>query len=463
LSTTYYWRIDEVNLTGGTIIDGDIWDFTTAEHTIVDEFDSYVDNTALNVVWQDYWTNGTWAQVFVETDANFVEGEDSNSMKYTYDNTLSPLYCEAYADMTSLGISEDWTAGGIEALRLAFVGDYDNNSLDDMYVALLDGSGRTGKVLYGGDPNDKRREWLGAQEWNIELSEFVSANSVDLTDISRIIIGFGDKTLGDTGVVYFDNIRLHAPRCVPELAPSMGSFRYLNHYAGAGSFEANCDVDNYDLRTMSGDWLISSLGDVTASSASTTGIVGHWAMDDDEGGGSAGPDQARILDSSGNLNHAFLYDGYYKGLPLYGDTGGNQNCPGHSDDRVEGTGSMELDGIDDWITIPNAPNLDSNTITVSAWVKPGSWQGMWGTYPPIFSSNEPNGFKLSLGSKATYETGQEWMPNNELTYFWTGWSWDYHSGLIVAPDLWSFVALTVEPTKGTLYLYDGIKMSASAN
>jgi len=143
---------------------------------------------------------------------------------------------------------------------------------------------------------------------------------------------------------------------------------------------------------------------------------------------------------------------------VYGDTGAN-----HSDDCAEGTGALTFDGIDDWIEIPNAPNLNSNTITVSAWVKPDDWQGMWGTYPPIVSSNEPNGFKLCLGSKASYETGQEWTPNNELTYFWTGWAWDYHSGLIMPPDLWTFVALVVEPTKGTLYLYDGFEVAASTN
>jgi hypothetical protein len=455
LATTYYWRIDEVNETGGTIIDGDVWSFTTAEYTIVDEFDSYVDDDELLAVWDDYWTNFTGAEVFVDQDANFTE--DANAMQYKYDSASSPYYSEAWATMTDLGISGDWTTGGVEALRLAFRGDYDN-AIEDMYVALLDGSGRTGKVLYDGDPNNLNREWLGFQEWNIELQEFVDDNSVDLTDVQRITLGLGDKSAGGSGFVWFDNIRLHAPRCVPEFAPSMGSFRYLDHHAGAGSFEADCSVDIYDVWTLSRDWLISGIGDVTAASASTTGIVGHWTLDDAVGSGAA-IEKARVLDSSGLLNHAYLYDGFTPAsLPKYGNT-----KTSHTADCMEGTGALTFDGVDDWITIPNAPNLDSNTITVSAWVKPGSWQGMWGTYPPIVASNEPNGFKLSLGSKATYETGQEWTPNNELTYFWTGWSWDYHSGLIVAPDLWSFVALVVEPTKGTLYCYDGMKMSTSTN
>ncbi|UCF42908.1 MAG: LamG domain-containing protein, partial [Planctomycetota bacterium] len=249
------------------------------------------------------------------------------------------------------------------------------------------------------------------------------------------------------------------PRCVQQFAPSMGSFRYLDHYAVAGSFRPDCTVDIYDLWSLSRDWLMSSMGDVTASSASTTGIVGHWALDDDVGGGAA-LDRARVLDDLASpLNHAYLYDGFTPAdLPKYGVTGVH-----HTDDCAMGTGALTFDGFDDWITIPNAPNLNSNTVTVSAWVKPADWLGMWGTYPPIVASNEPNGFKICLGSKASYETGQEWMPNNELTYFWTGWAWDYHSGLIIPPDLWTFVALVVEPTKGTLYLYDSMKMSASTN
>ncbi|GAH57888.1 unnamed protein product, partial [marine sediment metagenome] len=41
LSTNYYWRIDEVNETSGLIVDGDIWGFTTAEYTDVEDFDGY--------------------------------------------------------------------------------------------------------------------------------------------------------------------------------------------------------------------------------------------------------------------------------------------------------------------------------------------------------------------------------------------------------------------------------------
>jgi hypothetical protein len=457
LGKKYHWRIDEVNETAATLMKGKLWEFTVAAFLPVDDFDSYANQTELWNVWKDYWVNGTGAEVFVDTDANNTE--DGNSMKFLYDNASGSYgyYSEAYADISALAITSDWSVGGLEVLALSFKGEYDN-ALDDMYVTVRDGSNRTAKVLYDGEPNNLRRYWLGFQEWNIELQEFVDDNSIDLTDIARLTIGFGDKTAGGTGTVWFENIRLYPPRCVPQLAPSMGSFRYLDRYTSEGAFEPDCLVDNYDLWTLAGDWLMSGIGDVTATSASATSLVGHWTLDDDVSGGPA-IEKARVLDSSGNLNHAYLYNGRTKaGVPKYGVTGNN-----HSDVRVEGTGAMTLDGFDDWITIPNAPNLNSNTITVSAWVQPAGMLGEGGGYPPIVASNEPNVFKLCFSSTATYLSGFEWAANNELGYYWTGYAWDHHSELIMPPDLWSFVALVVEPTKGTLYLYNGFEMSASTN
>ena len=318
-----------------------------------------------------------------------------------------------------------------------------------MYVLLTDGSARTGKVLYDGDPNALKRDWTGFYDWNIRLTDFVDDNSVDLGDVQRLTIGFGDKTAGGDGTVYFDNIRLHPPRCIPTLAPSMGYFRYVDRYSTEGSFVPDCTVDNYDLRTLAGDWLISGLGEVTATTAGTSNLVGHWPMDDDD-------PQMQVDDVSGNNNHGILHD--------------EDRKPGRSTSKhsvTEGAigQALSFDGFDDYVQLP-VLNLNSNTVTVSAWVKPGpddGWLGEGGSYPPIVSSNEPNGFKLCFGSTATYKSGYEWEANNELCYYWTGWSWDFHSELIMPPDMWSFVALVVEPTKGTLYLYDGIGMSASVN
>ncbi|GAH55115.1 unnamed protein product, partial [marine sediment metagenome] len=228
------------------------------------------------------------------------------------------------------------------------------------------GSGRTGKVIYDGDPNDIAEGWRGFQEWNIDLDTFVDDNSVDLTDVQRLTIGFGDKTAGGTGVVYFDNIRLYPPRCVPQLAPSMGYFRYIDRYTASGSFTPDCTVDIYDLRTMAGDWLISGLGSVTATTAGTANLVGHWPMDDDD-------PQMQVDDVSGNNNHGTLFDE---------DRDPGRSTAKHSVDPGAIGTALSFDGVDDYVEIP-ALNLNSNSVTVSAWVRPDDWLGPWGIYPPI--------------------------------------------------------------------------------
>ena len=93
-------------------------------------------------------------------------------------------------------------------------------------------------------------------------------------------------------------------------------------------------------------------------------------------------------------------------------------------------------------------------------------------YSDPCDSNVPGTFAgLDFGSGGTYgfmDWGQ-WEINNELCYFWTidasgsdfEWSYDFHSGLIVPDELWSFVALVVEPDKATLYLDDGTLQAAT--
>jgi hypothetical protein len=449
LNTKYYWRIDEVNETSGVIIDGDIWNFTTAEYTLVEDFDGYANTEQLLKVWKDYWANGTCAEVGVITVEELVE--DGNSIAYSYDNGDDPHYSEAYADVTSLGIDSNWTLGAVEALRLAFKGS-SGNAIEDMYVAITDGSGRTGDVLYDGDPNDIAKGWMGFQEWNIDLDAFVDDNSVDLTDVQRLTIGFGDKTEGGMGVVYFDNIRLYPSRCVPALVHPLGSFRYINHYTQTGSFTPDCVVDYYDVASLAGDWLMSGIGSVTASAPSDVNLVGYWKLDDNN---STGTGRRSVRDWSGNGYHCVLFDP--DGDP--GETTNEHSVPGVPD--LPGELAISFDGADDYIECP-VLNLNSNAVTFCAWIKRDGDLGDLGGYPAIVECNDPNGFAFTFSSTATY-AAEEWRANNELCYYWTGWSWDFHTGLIVPDDEWVFVALVIEPTVGTIYMYDGGQLYASRN
>ena len=442
----YYWRIDEVNEVGSSYVRGNVWSFTIAQYYPVDEFETYAVTADLLDVWNDYWVNWSGAEIFIEKDVNFVE--EGSSMMYTYTNNVSPYYSEAYADITDLDVTSNWTHSGLEVLTLSFMGNK-GNALDDMYVALTDGSNRTGKVLYQ-DVNELAIGWTGFRQWNIELSEFVAANSVDITDVSRLTIGFGDKTPGGTGTVWFDNIRLYPPRCRPEIAFAEGSF----------DWDENCAVDNSDLVLLAErDWLMSGAGDVTAAAPNSDYLVGWWPLDDNI---STGSDALVVVDISGNGNDGELHDP--------DNTPGAKTSIHHDPCCVEGTGSLTFDGFDDHIELPTL-NLNSNTITMSAWVKRDGAQSMYAGFVYCFYSDpcDPNapgtgaGFGLGSGGTYGFVDWDAWEINHELCYFWSadmndfaeGWTWDWHTGLIVPDDEWVMAALVVEPTKASLYMYDG--------
>jgi hypothetical protein len=79
---------------------------------------------------------------------------------------------------------------------------------------------------------------------------------VEINDVNSIAIGVGDyeptASPGGTGTLYFDDIRLYAPRCI--LVRRETDFAALD-YAPAGTPGGDCKVDYKELDLMSGDWL----------------------------------------------------------------------------------------------------------------------------------------------------------------------------------------------------------------
>ncbi len=230
LDETYHWRIDEVNEAEiPTIWQGDIWNFTTAEYLIVDDFESYnsldpsdPESNRIFLMWKDgvgYGTqdnppysagNGT-GSIIGHADPPFVELEivhgGSQSMPFFYNNSgLSGKanYSEVAVDISELGISPDWTRAGVKTLTLYFYGDPANSAGEQMYVKI-----NGVEVPYDGDSsNITHGIW---QQWDIGLSSLVG---VDLQNITELIIGFRDG--GGSGVVYFDNIRLNPASRIPD-------------------------------------------------------------------------------------------------------------------------------------------------------------------------------------------------------------------------------------------------------
>jgi hypothetical protein len=106
---------------------------------------------------------------------------------------------------------QDWARCGVTALSLWFYGDLNNDS-EPMYVAVEDTTGMSAVVVHEDTDATLIETWQG---WTICLEQF-TGQGVNLTDVSSIAIGFGDRhnpQPGGIGTVYFDDITLCTDPC----------------------------------------------------------------------------------------------------------------------------------------------------------------------------------------------------------------------------------------------------------
>jgi hypothetical protein len=422
----YFWRIDEVD--GGGVVQwpGSVWSFTADDHAVVEDFDSYANETQLYVVWDDWSANQTGSEIYVEVDVNFVR--DGNTLMYKYDSTdKTGGTCVGSiidTDTTRLGIGSDWTISGIEALVLYFLGDADNNpnSTSQLYLQLEDTSSNSGVVLYD-DMNDvAEASW---HKWNIDLAIF-DACGVSLANIDQIHIGFGGEIAGGdcstktggTGTVWFDDIELWAPYCRTELI--------------ATDFTGDCVTDSLDLAVMAADWLESDGLVVAAPPADAPQV---WYRFDEGVGGT--------INNDGNLGSS--HDGIFPGAPN-NPTWDSDGAP--AVDACDPNYSLNFDGTD-FIEIP-ALNFNSNTVTITTWIKRNGTQDSWAGIVTSREGTSPE--SLNFGD------------DHELRYTWNdNTTWWFNSELTVPDGEWTFAALVVEPTKATIYKSDGTTYSSKTN
>jgi len=313
LEETFYWAVDEVN--GINSWPGNVWSFTTTNNKVVDDMETYtpwdVPDNNIFEVWVDgpgnckpAGGNNTGALVDIDT-ATAVHG-GLQSMKYMYDNdgtvdnpcepgvpAIRLTYSKAEAQVAQLpsGIGSDWTVGGVaKSLSLWFYGDT-FNSIEPMWVQLTDASNNKAKVFYGtyADEDTSDMNEASWHEWLIDLEDFnVPPTPVNVKNVKSIAIGIGDEgpSPGSSGTLYFDDIRLYAPRCI--LARREADFALVDYAPEASG--GDCVVDYRELAIMSRDWLAENqdetalwtgmwtsadIGDVGAATGSFT----------DQGGG----------------------------------------------------------------------------------------------------------------------------------------------------------------------------------
>ncbi|MBL7146297.1 MAG: hypothetical protein ISS76_18815 [Phycisphaerae bacterium] len=210
-TSTYYWRVDEVE-DGGTIQTGNLWSFTTANFLIVDDMESYNDinegepgSNRIYLAWIDGFDNPA-VNGSVVGHANPPLAEQTivhsgnQSMPFAYDNAVG----KSEATMT-LASNRNWTVNGVNTLTIWYIGSA-ANAAETMYV-VLNGSA----VVTNDNPDAAQAATWTA--WNIDLQAFAD-QGVNLANVNSITLGVGDRSnpaAGGAGILYFDDIRLHPP------------------------------------------------------------------------------------------------------------------------------------------------------------------------------------------------------------------------------------------------------------
>ncbi len=464
---TYYWRIDERSAVHPTGLKGDIWRFTVGLFLIVDDFDSYNNNTALWSVWDDWFVNGSDGEIFRENDREItrVYGSQAAKLKFFNETAKQGSLIGSQFDVKDANMAEleiggsDWTIGGVEALFLYVRGDPCNAQVvgDDgkgnllweaatPWIELEDTSNNTGYVLYPNPDEMGSDRW---REWNIDLNIF-DACGVDRSALYRFTIGIGgaDKTgqgkaMSAPGYIYADDIRLYPPRCRTDVAGEP-YFNSKGDFTGPDG-AIDCTVDEYDLDVMASNWLISDYNTLATPPADPPEVWYKF----DEG---TGKTVVRNFGSWGDE---------------YDITVGGVDAPSWTSDVPpvldpnDPNYAMDFDA-NDGLEIPNSPSskfVGTQNMTITAWVKPEAAMAQW-DFPSIVES------RTERGTGDMKASGFGFGEYNKLIYWWNNIYWDWSAGPThpyPGYNVWSFVAIAVEPTQATLYYGDGSSVTGYTN
>jgi hypothetical protein len=233
-STTYFWRIDEVNEAAAPRRwEGDVWRFTTADYKVIDDFESYADQEFMEI-WA-HWTDG-----YEDPDNGSIVGNGnvgertivhggSQSMPIAYNNSGTSI-----AEVTYEIDSQDWTVSGIQSLSLYFHGTSGNSG--QLYLKINDT-----KIEYGGPAGD-----IAVAVWQPWIVDLTTLGDV-IGNVTSLTIGI--EGAGAGGTLYIDDIALYPlpPETITPVAPdSAGLVAYyaLDGDATDGSGNAVHGTEN---------------------------------------------------------------------------------------------------------------------------------------------------------------------------------------------------------------------------
>ncbi|MHC4531026.1 MAG: LamG domain-containing protein [Planctomycetota bacterium] len=210
-------------------------------------------------------------------------------------------------------------------------------------------------------------------------------------------------------------------------------------------------VDYFDLEALTRDWLMSGY-DVNAVEPNEP--VGRWSFDTDGGSGSNAK-------NSGSLGGGWNGTLVNMKNPDWVSPGA-----GHPD-ACDPNYALDFDGINDYVDIPDFNSVGggftTDTLTITAWIKRNGNQDDFAGI--MYSTRHGAGWDdsvciagLSVGADADWANWTQ----NKLLYHWdgdVGWWLGQKLDFTVPDDVWTFCAVSVEPTQATLYMMpDGAPM-----
>jgi hypothetical protein len=210
LVSTYYWRIDEINEAEmPTTWQGDVWNFSTSEYLVVDDFESYnnidppdPESNTIFESWSDGFdvaTNGALVgnDFPPYLEQTIVHG-GAQSLPLFYSNVGGATYSET---ARTFAPGQNWAQHSIQTLVVHFYGTPGNTG--QLYLKVNDV-----KVPYPRDAADISRPiW---KPWNIDLASL----GVNLQSITTLALGIDGS--GAAGTLYIDDILLY--RSAPAVA-----------------------------------------------------------------------------------------------------------------------------------------------------------------------------------------------------------------------------------------------------
>ncbi len=293
----YYWRVDEVD-SQGNVSKGPLWSFATGDILLIDDFESYDDMDPLpgepgvNRIF-DKWIDGFGIATngaLVGNDLPPYAGTKTvhsglQSMPLLYQNTDGVTYSEVERTLSDL---RDWTAKDVNTLTLSFWGK-PANAAEPMYITLNGSS-----PIYRENPNASQIPIWNV--WNIDLQVFAD-QGVDLTNVNKIAIGFGDKNStesGGSGTVYIDDIRL-GKTAHPVLKRSLPFLEDFETVELGASPEESAGTEGVWTDTPPEGWEIDESGVPGIGDPDTDGVAdwAGWAIADKDWWIQAAGDQRR--------------------------------------------------------------------------------------------------------------------------------------------------------------------------